>query len=1023
MSDVDAFRNRTLGRRGLAGRRHGIAVPATLNELLHRCANAPKRRDPRQDRPAAAEARYGTDVVRGIVVDISVERVAIDVLGPMRVRVGSAEPALEVSIGPFKERALLAILALSKGRELSADVLIDALWPAAAPPSARKLLQVYVSHLRRAIGDALETRPTGYALRVDCVTVDAETFARLVVEGCRAQRSGDAALASALLHESLDLWRGVALADVAYESFARPAAERLEELRLTAIEECAAADLALGRQVAVVGELRSAVVASPLRERMRGQLMHALYRCGRQAEALAVYEDGRRLLLDELGLSPGPELQRVHRALLEQDPALDAEHDGVAGSNGRAVPIPATSLIGRDQERRELTELLVDTQARLVTITGPGGIGKTRLAIAVASDVGAHVDGTVFVDLSAVTDAAMVMRTIADAFERTRQVPHTPGAPLADLIARAVGADRVLLLLDNMEQVLGAAADVAALLAAAPTLTVLITSRARLRISGERVYAAPPLPLPTADELDLTALAQVPSVALFTERARAVIKDFALGPGNAAAITGICLRLEGVPLAIELAAPRVSLLSPDALLERLAQRLPLLSDGSWDLPARQRTVRATIDWSYALLGAVAQRVLQRLALFPGGWTLAAAEHVSGRSEALVNLSSLLENSLIRREGDGPAPRYSMLETVREFALEKLHAGAEAAFERDRVRDYFADLAATAEPMLTGADQARWLELLEAEHDNFRAVLQWCRDTQEAARELEIATSLGRFWYVRGHIGEGRIALEEALGRSTHTACAATRAKGFRMASAVAVIQGDYAAARHLAEQALALYRGEGDTLGVVRSLSNLGAILLGEGALEASIVVLDECVALARSVPDQRLRALALNNRGDVALTSGQYDIAVPLFRESLELLRAAGDLANVARSLFNLGAAMLESGDVAGASPLLLESLTLSRSVGDKEDVIWCLLGLAAVAATKAEHRRATVLLSGASSLLRDMGATLKPFERGLHDRTLALLRSAGLEEEFEAAWVEGSTASLGFLIENASAMGASRD
>ena len=963
---------------------------------------------------------YGRYVVRTPVVPGSPLLVAIDVLGPMRVSVGAERRAGSTTIGPLKERALLTALVVARGEVLSSDVLIDSLWPAAAPPSARKLLQVYVSHLRRIIGEVLETRSTGYVLRADCVTVDADTFERLCLDGCRAEQSGDAALASALLHQALELWRGPALADVAYEPFARPAAERMEQSRLDAMEACAAADLALGRHGEVVATLHDALSANPLRERLRGQLMVALYRGGRQAEALAVYEDGRRLLLEEMGLSPGRDLQQIHRGVLQQDPALDTQREAIGVAVWRRMPKPPTPLIGRDHERRDLAQLLTAPDARLVTVTGPGGIGKTRLAIAAAEDIAGRFDGgIVFVDLSPVSDAAMVMRAIADSFERIRGAPHTPDISLLDSVAEAIGTDHVLLVLDNMEQVVSAGADVAALLAAAPGLTVLVTSRARLRVSVERVYAAPPLPLPAAaDARDVTALTDVPSVALFVERARSVVQNFTVDTGNAGPIIAICVRLEGVPLAIELAAPRVLLLSPEALLERLDHRLPLLSDGSWDLPARQRTVRATIDWSYALLDASQQRMLQQLAVFPGGCTLGTAEHVCAHSEVLADLAALLDNSLMRRQGDGPAPRYSMLETVREFALERSHAGGGQVSDQERAADHLADLAAAAEPMLTGPDQARWLEMLEAEHDNFRAVLQWCRDAQQSERELDVATTLGRFWYVRGHIGEGRLALEGALERSSEVATVAMRAKGFRMASAVAVIQGDYAGARRLAEQGLALYRIEGDTIGVVRSLSNLGAIMLGQGELESSIVVLDECVALSRSVPDQRLRALALNNRGDVALTTGQYLIAVSLFQESLALLRAAGDLANVSRSLFNLGAAMLETGDAPNASPLLLESLTLSCSVGDKEDVIWCLLGLAAVAARHGDHQRATFVLAGASSLLQDIGATMKPFELGLHERTLASLRAAQSDEAFDAAWAEGSSSTHVSLIEHASAV-----
>ena len=933
--------------------------------------------------------------------------VRIDILGPLRVVAGRDGSVAEVKIGPFKERALLAVLALSSNREVSFDALIDALWSGEAPRSARKLLHVYVSHLRRSLGDgAVETCASGYGLRSDTVTIDARGFERLYLDGCRARQSGDATLASALLGEALGLWRGSALADFAYESFARPAAERLEELRLTAVEERASADLALNRHGEIVGYLQAAVDANPLRERLQGLLMTALYRMGRQADALAVYEEVRRLLGEELGLAPGRDLQTLHHAILEQDASLDALAVLHAGGEHTALPAPATALIGRDGELGELVSLLTSKGTRIVTVTGPGGIGKTRLAIAVADELDAVFDGgRVFVDLSTLSDPALVMTAIADAVEHLGPLTREAGTPLTESIAQALGQRRVLLVLDNMEQLVAAGADVATLLRAAGTLSVLVTSRARLHLNGEQVYSVPPLRVPTpADEAELELFGRVASVALLVERVRSVDKDFVVDADNVAVVGRICIRLEGVPLAIELAAPRVMLLSPEALLQRLEHRLPLLSDGAWDLPARQRTVRATIDWSYGLLTPSQQRALQRVALFAGGCTFAAAEHMCGPAEVLDGLTALLDNSLVRRTQAVAAPRYAMLETVREYALERLHAEGNRNVELERMAKYMISFAARAEPELAGPDQVKWLETLEAEHDNLRVVLQWCRNCGRGELELELATSLGRFWYVRGHLDEGRRALEGALSRAGDAASAAMAAKGLRMASAVAVIQGDYSGAHALAEHGLRLYREANDPLGVVRSLSNIGAILLGQDKLDRAIVALDESVALSRGVPDHRLRAMALNNRGDVALTMGHYETAIPLFEESLGLLRAAGDLANVARSLFNLGAATLESGNAPAGALLLQESLTLSLEVGDKEDVIWCLLGLAAVAARVGDVERAALVLSGAESLLAEIGATMKPFERSLHDRTMTILKESLPSDELRSAWSTGS-------------------
>ena len=937
------------------------------------------------------------------------------ILGPFAVLVSNGhEPPLPLVIGPAKERALLAMLLLRPNETVSADALIDALWGESPPASSRKLLQVYVSHLRKALAeDVIETKSVGYRLSIEPEAVDAGRFERLVAAGTRAGQLGDSALASALLRQGLALWSGPALVDFAFESFARIESERLEEMRLTALEELADADLALQRHGETAAELRAHLAAHPLRERMRGQLMLALYRSDRQAEALAVYEAGRRRLLDELGLEPGRSLQTLQHSILTHDPDLDRSSPAPSPSSGRAaLPSAPTSLIGRARETRELVDLISAPDVRLITITGPGGIGKTRLAVAACTASIPRFDGgTIFVDLSSESDPALVMVTIADAVEKSQPLMRMPGRSLALCIAETLSSRPVLLVLDNCELVAAAAPEIGAVIANAPRLTVVATSRVRLRLTGEHVYAVPPLVVPTIrDIVDIDALAGIASVALFVERARSATQDFELTAENKDAVAHICTRLEGVPLAIELAAPRLAMLSPQALVDRLDPRLPLLADGAWDLPARQRTLRATIDWSHALLEPSQQWLLGWLAQFSGGWTLDAAEEVCGPGPVLADMTALLENSLVWRTGESPAPRYNMLETVREYAIEQL-AIEDGDARRDRVAQYFFALSVRAEQELSGGDQADWFRRLQTEHENLRATLKWLQYREQPASELDMVSALGRYWYVRGHLDEGRRALTGALARG-EGASAAARAKGFRIASAIAVIQGDYGSARNLAEAGLALYRSVEDHPGVVRSLSNLGAILLGEGDTAGAIVVLDESVALSRNISDRRLAALALNNRGDVALTMGAFAEAANLFAESLAILRAAGDHANVARSLFNLGAAMLEAGSAAEGSALLGESLALSVNLDDKEDVIWCLVGLSAVAERLGDPLDAVRVLAGAMALLDDISATMKPFERGLQERTLAALRSKVEPSAFAATWGSGRDLSFDDLI-----------
>jgi len=918
------------------------------------------------------------------------------ILGPLEV---SSEIG-PVPITPAKHRALLTHLLLHANEVVSADALVDALWGEKPPVSARKLLQVYVSQLRKSLGDSvLVTRAPGYLIAVEWPRLDTARFERLLREGGQALREGNPALASTLLARALALWRGPALADFAYDSLVQAEARRLEELRVTALEQRIEADLELGRHSRLVGELQVLVGEYPLQERFRAQLMLVLYRSGRQAEAVDVYADARRALVLELGVEPSSELRELHRAILNQDPGLQPPPP--ERLTAAQMPAPATRLIGRERELGEVERLLGLPGIRLVTITGPGGIGKTRLALeagARASDEFAN--GVVFVGLAALTDRALVIPTIAEALGVTEQA----GEPLPQTLADALCFRELLLVLDNIEQVLEAAPALADLLVAAPRLKLLCTSRARLRLSGEHVYRVPPLTLPNPAQLgDLSAVSKSAAVVLFSERARAVKPAFALTAENASAVAEVCTRLEGVPLAIELAAARIRTLPPRALLERLGRHLPLLTEGAWDLPARQQTLRATIDWSYELLTRAEQSLFARLGVFVGDWSFEAAELVCAPEDVLQALTGLLDNSLVGDEAGLGEPRYRMLETVREYALERLDEDAEAGQVRDRHAQAFVALAEQAEGELVKPEQALWHERLEREHGNMRAALGWLQESEQVELELRLAAALGRFWYVRGHLSEGRRRLEDALAHAGAVARPELRAKALRVTSAVAVIQGEYASARVLAEQGLELYRVLGDRPGTVRSLSNLGAILLAEGRAEDAVSALDESVALSRDLPDRRIAALALNNRGDVALTQGDYDAATAFFDESLALLRAVGDTANIARSLFNLGAAALERGKTPEARELLRESVSISGTVGDKEDVAWCLVGLAAVATQSGDPARGAVVLGAADALLEGMGALMKPFERGLQGRTLAAIRERLDSESFEAAWAHG--------------------
>ena len=513
-----------------------------------------------------------------------------------------------------------------------------------------------------------------------------------------------------------------------------------------------------------------------------------------------------------------------------------------------------------------------------------------------------------------------------------------------------------------------------------------------LHLTGEHVFPVSPLHDDAA-------------VELFEERARALQPDFELTAENESVVREICRRVDGLPLAIELAAARIRSLTPGALLERLEQRLSVLTGGPHDLPARQQTLRETIDWSVGLLTDDERLALARLSVFRAGATVEAAEVVC--DTRLDVLSTLIDQHLVRRTLTEGGARLWLLETIHEYAAELLATDpGNAGRTRARLAEWCLALAAEAEPNLSQDRQTEWLALLEIEHDNLRAALDHL-EAEDAEQQLGLAVSLSRFWYVRGYLAEGRGRLEHAL-EATSDQTPEQRRRAFTAAASFGLLQGDHAAAIGFADEALAAAREEDDARFVANALSNLGAILLAAGDRERAGSTLEEAVERARAGEDERIAALAINNLGDFALTVGDYERAEPLFRESLALLRARGDIANVARSLFNNGAVDLMLNRVAAAADRFHESLALCRTTGDHEDSAWSLLGLAATYVATGDGERGAILLGAARTVLTQMGADFKPFERHLdeatEERSRALLGTSG----YEAALRHGSSMTL---------------
>jgi predicted ATPase/DNA-binding CsgD family transcriptional regulator len=757
---------------------------------------------------------------------------------------------------------------------------------------------------------------------------------------------------------------------------------------------------------------------------------------------------------------------------------------GPAPTRPHNMPAPLTRLIGREADVAAVREAVLAREVRLLTLVGAPGIGKTRLALAVAqalvdglpaganNGTGAEpgfVDGAVFVPLAPLRDPEMVVPAIAQALG----VRDGGGRPVLESLLMALRDRRLLLVLDNCEHVLAGAPAVAQLLKACPGLTVLATSRAPLHLYGEHEYSVPPLALPDLARLaDPQALAEVPAVVLLVERARAVRPEFGLTAENAEAVAEVCVRLDGLPLALELAAARLKLLPPGAILARLASRLDLLSGGARDRPARQQTLRAALAWSHDLLSAGEQRLLRRLAVFAGGWTLQAAEAVCSADgdlafDVLDGIAALVDQSLVRvAEPPEGETRYTMLETISEYASERLVASGEAAEIRRRHAEYFLALAEGVAPEFWRSEVIAAPNRLEAEHDNLRAVLAWSQieaggsatreDARAAATDvwLRLVGALGSFWGVRGYFNEGRRWLEQALAVRGWTSASARasallragwlarlqndhdRATAFlkesralyrdlgdkrgmaaaaRLLGEVAQVRGDYARARPLLEEHLVLLREVGDRRDIARGLACLALLARDQGQHGPAAALLEESLASYRSFGALHGIAGSMRDLASVMLYQGRYERAIALSDESLDLYRGLNDKRGIAWSLCHRGHLALAQRNGELAAALYGESLPLLLELGDRAGIALCLEGLAGVAGQAAEAERAARLFGSAEALREAIDNPLSPAEGAEHEAAVDAARAKLPDEAFTAAWAAGRAMTLEQAIEYA--------
>jgi predicted ATPase/DNA-binding SARP family transcriptional activator len=928
------------------------------------------------------------------------------VLGPVQ----ALADGEALRLGAPKQRAVLAELLLARGAVVPRTDIVDAVWGEEAPDSALASLQVYVHGLRKELGaDRIETHGNGYRLPLEPDELDAERFDRLVERARAALDAGRPLAAAEDLRAALGLWRGSALADLAEHPVARRAGA-LEARRVHALELRNDAELELGRHAELLGELAALVEAEPYRERFREQQVLALYRAGHQKEALEAYREARRVLVDELGVDPGPGLRELERAVLRQDPALDAPARPAAPR--LQLPVPPTPLVGRRLETAAAAALLRRDDVRLVTLTGAGGTGKTRLALAVAEELAPELaGGAAFVDLAPVSDAESIPSLVVQALS----AGGADGDPVA-AVAERVGDLPLLLVLDNLEQLLPEVEPVARLLAAAPRLLVLATSRAPLRLSGEHEYPVPPLPVPEAGA-SFEESAANESVRLFVARARAVSVGFELNDANVSAVGSVCRRLDGLPLALELAAARVRVLAPDEIERRLGSALDLLVEGARDLPPRQRTLRATLDWSFALLDEGERATLAGLSVFAGGCTLEAAQEVLGDAGVLDRVSTLAENSLLAVTSTGAAARLTLLETIREYALEQLRASGREAEVRRRHAEVFVELAERgAEDGSAGATEA-CLAVFDREHENLLGALAWSAEQADVEVQVRLAVALRFYWQVRGYIAEGVRLFESVLAVSAGAA-PKLRAKALIHAGFFAFRSGDLHKAQAEWEEALALFRELGDDEETARCTAELGAVAWAAGRLDEAAALYREC-SVEFAAQGRRMReALALSNLAAIAADRGDHETAEADGERVVEIQRDLADLDSLGISLHNLAGVKLALGRVDEARALAVESVEIADRLGYRELLAYALGNIAELAEAGGDAERAARLLGGSDVLFAELGVVRTPGEAERRARLGELLQTGLGEPRFRDLSAAGAASSVEDLVAEAVAL-----
>lgn len=906
----------------------------------------------------------------------------------------------------LKSEALLCYLAMTN-RPQSRDGLAALLWGNSSEVRAKTSLRQAVSNLRKLVGPFIKVTRQSIEFDHDSAYwLDVDAFVSAAQNGL----SGGVGARRQLM-AAMDLYAGDFLAGFLvrgapeFEEWVGIQRESLRRLATQVLERLVQHHVNRGQYAVASDYLLRLLDLEPWREDAHRTQMLLLQYSGRRDAALSQYVTLCRVLRAELGEQPAAETAALYRRIrsgeVESPPPPPVRY---------APPTQPTALTGRQVETAEITRLLMAPHYRLVTLTGAGGIGKTRLALGVAQElVDDFADGACFVSLASIQDPDLVAPAIAKALA----IEVGPDEPVVARLRAWLQGHQLLLVLDNFEHLLPAATLVADLLTASPSLKMLITSRVALRLRGERRIAVPPLSLPKpGHERDLEQLRLSAAVELFLERAQAVRPEFELTRGSAPAIAAICRRLDGLPLGIELAAAQIRLLCPEVLLERLTRRLVALTDGAHDLPSRHRTLRSTIGRSYYLLDQPEQTLFKRLATFAGGASVEAIAAVCGplavpetagkeAPDILRVLGSLLDQSLVlRKEGPGAGIRIVMLETIREYALDRLAESGEEQAVAQRHASYFHELAELAAEHLTGPQEAVWLDRLDEVHDNLRASLAWSL-THEPELALRLAGALWRYWQLRGHLGEGRRWLDQALNWSGG---GWWRARALNGAGSLAVMQGDYGQAVVRYQEAMPLWHALGDEHHVAETLHYLGLIDVDRGQYGPAIPLLEEARDRFRHLGDRHGMAMALGNLGIVASAQGQYDRARELLEESLALHRQCGDEEGMARALTHLGRTVVRQGELELSTALQKESLEYFRELGNPQGIAEALEGLAEIATYQGEFQRAARLWAMAQGLRDRIGVPRDAIEEARYERKVEAARAGLGDSGFREAWSEGA-------------------